>query len=66
MLAVHSFGAGCDDIEKAATAGALGNPLLPDDMALVQMRPLRPYSLGELCAYASEHADADQQHGMVA
>lgn len=33
-------------------AGLVGAPLLPQDVALATLRPLRPFAAGELCAYA--------------
>lgn len=57
---VHSGG---EDMDRAGAAGVYGTPLLPHDLALVQLRPLRPFSLGELCAFPSDRAAAGQEHG---
>lgn len=39
------------ELSKLGSAGELGTPLLPNDLALVQLKPLRPFTAGELCAY---------------
>ena len=54
--------AGGEELERAGAAGTLGSPLLPHDMALVQLRPLRPFALGELCAFPMEAANPELQH----
>lgn len=41
-------------MDQAGAAGQLGTPVLAHDLELVQLRPLRPYSLGELCAFSPE------------
>ena len=32
-------------------AGQLGSPLLATDMELLQVKPLRPFAAGEMCAF---------------
>lgn len=46
------------DLAKLKSAGELGSPVLPCDLALIQLKPLRPYAAGELCAYPSTTAPA--------
>ena len=36
------------DLERA---GQLGSPLLTTDMELMQVKPLRPFAAGEICAF---------------
>ena len=36
------------DLERA---GQLGSPLLATDMELLQVKPLRPFAAGEMCAF---------------
>lgn len=53
VLAPGSTGTstGGTELAAAASAGDLGSPLLPSDATLVQLKPLRPYAAGEICAY---------------
>ncbi|BDA44284.1 probable Sacsin [Coccomyxa sp. Obi] len=39
------------ELARLGTAGELGSALLPSDLALVQLKPLRPFAAGEMCAY---------------
>ena len=39
------------ELARLGAAGELGTTLLPSDQALVQLKPLRPFAAGELCAY---------------
>ena len=36
------------DLERA---GQLGSPVLPSDMEMLQVKPLRPFVAGEICAF---------------
>ncbi|KAK9798935.1 hypothetical protein WJX73_003884 [Symbiochloris irregularis] len=48
------LGTGGEEMDQAGSAGQLGTPVLPHDLDLVQLRPLRPYALGELCAFSAD------------
>ena len=39
------------ELARLGTAGELGGGLLPSDLALVQLKPLRPFAAGEMCAH---------------
>ena len=39
------------DLTDLERAGQLGSPLLATDMELLQMKPLRPFAAGEVCAF---------------
>ena len=39
------------DLMDLERAGQLGSPLLTTDMELLQIRPLRPFAAGEICAF---------------
>ena len=36
------------DLERA---GQLGSPVLPADLEMLQIKPLRPFAAGEICAF---------------
>ena len=39
------------DLMDLESTGQLGSPLLPTDMNMLQMKPLRPFAAGEMCAF---------------
>lgn len=51
MLLVSGDITGGLELSRLGTAGELGSALLPSDLALVQLKPLRPFAAGEMCAY---------------
>ena len=46
-------------LAEAERGGKLGEPLLERDTALVQLKPLRPFTAGELCAMKALPAAAE-------
>jgi sacsin len=44
------------DLAQLSCAGELGSPVLPSDLALIQLKPLRPFAAGELCAFPASVA----------
>ena len=43
--------AGGHDLLDLESAGQLGSPVLPSDMEMLQVKPLRPFAAGEICAF---------------
>ena len=43
--------AGGLELLELERAGQLGSPVLPSDMEMLQVKPLRPFAAGEICAF---------------